>query len=269
MIDVGIVMRKKGIVFYSEYGKDERSSVLEIKNAGFDSVMLGWCGKKEIERIASLCQKAELTPEIIHAPFSHINEMWLNGSDGDYILDLLCQNVITASECDIPYVVVHLSSGENAPHLNDLGISRFEYLVNTAVKHNVTVAFENQRKLANIAYMMERYKDCPNVGFCWDNGHEACFTEGREYMPLFGNKLVCTHIHDNFAQKNGDLHLMPFDGCYDFNRYAEHIKKSGYTGTLLLETSIFSGDYHKMTPRQFLNEAYKRVSMLADMCDKA
>ena len=77
-------------------------------------------------------------------------------------------------------------------------------------------------------------------------------------MPLFGNKLVCTHIHDNFAKKDGDLHLIPFDGSIDFKKYAEHIKRSGYTGVLLLETTIHSGDYSEsLTPRQFLERAFR------------
>ena len=114
--------------------------------------------------------------------------------------------------------------------------------------------------------MMERYRDCPNVGFCWDNGHEACFAGGREYMPLFGHKLVCTHIHDNFAQKDGDLHLIPFDGALNFERYAEHIKNSGYKGTLLLETTPENKHYSYLSPAEFLQKAHRAVTKLSEMC---
>jgi len=258
-------MRKKGIVFCSKYGVDDLSSLQAIKAAGFDSVMLLWDGANKVSTLSKLCRSTGLEPEILHAPFSRINEMWVENG-GDEVLEILSENIITASKCGIPYVVVHLSSGNNAPYINDLGASRFDRLINIAIRYNVTVAFENQRKLANIAYMMERYKDCKNVGFCWDNGHEACFAGGKEYMPLFGDKLVCTHIHDNFARQEGDLHLLPFDGSYDFNRYAEHIRNSGYKGTLMLETSILSGDYIKSSSSDFLNEAYKRVKLLDEMC---
>ena len=99
----------------------------------------------------------------------------------------------------------------------------------------VQIAFENQRKLANIAWTFEEIEDAPNVGFCWDTGHENCFTPGRQYMPLFGKKLICTHIHDNNGVFDHDEHLLPFDGKLDFVRAARQIRESGFTGALVLE----------------------------------
>lgn len=259
-------MRKKGIMYSELYGSNDRESLEMIKKAGFDSIMLGWYPDEKIKELCSICRSIGLEPEILHAPFSHINDMWLEGDGGETVLEVLIDNLQIAAKNGIPYVVVHLSSGDNAPHLNDIGIERFGRLVEAAERNGVTVAFENQRKLANIAFMMEKYKDNGAVGFCWDNGHEACFAGGREYMPLFGSKLVCTHIHDNFAQKDGDLHLIPFEGNYDFNRYAEHIKKSGYKGTLLLETAPSRSDDGELSPSEFLQKAYNAVSVIADLC---
>ena len=183
-------MRKKGIAYSAEYGTNDRESLQAIRSAGFDAVMFGWYPSEKIKELSLICRSIGLEPEIIHAPFRGINDIWTEGEAGEKMLDALIENVVNAGDNGIPYVVVHLSSGDNAPHLNDIGIRRFERLVEAAKKNSVTVAFENQRKLANIAYMMERYRDCPNVGFCWDNGHEACFAGGREYMPLFGKHLA-------------------------------------------------------------------------------
>ena len=261
-------MRKKGIVYSSEYGKNDFESLKAIKRIGFDSIMLGWYAPEHIKELVDICYKIDILPEAIHAPFSHINDMWLTDDCDGGIFSAIVNTVKSAGDNGIPYVVLHLSSGDNAPYINDLGVSRFDRIIDIAIKNNVTIAFENQRKLANIAYMMEKYDDCENVGFCWDNGHEACFAGGREYMPLFGKKLVYTHIHDNFAQKNGDLHLIPFDGNLDFKRYSQHIKNSGYAGTLLLETTINSGRYaQEMTPDEFLQRAFGAVSRISDMCD--
>lgn len=261
-------MRRKGIAYCPDYGTTDIESLAAIKEAGFDSIMLGWYSEDRIKSLCDECHKIGLFPEIIHAPFSHINDMWSEGEEWLGIYKGIADIINAAGDNRVPYVVVHLSSGDNAPMQNDIGVERFDRLIRLAIECGVTLAFENQRKLANLAYIMERYAECENVGFCWDNGHEACFAGGREYMPLFGNKLVCTHIHDNFAKKDGDLHLIPFDGSIDFKKYAEHIKRSGYTGVLLLETTIHSGDYaERLTPHQFLDRAYKAVSEIAEMCE--
>ena len=265
-------MRKKGIV-YSRVLENDKDSLNEIKKAGFDCLMFGWYKRDKITALSDMAKSIGLFPEIIHAPFlnivgkANINSMWLEGEEGEAVLEELRETVSVAGDNGIPYVVVHLSSGNNAPCVNDIGADRFDRLIEHACSQNVTLAFENQRKLANIAFIMEKYIDCKYVGFCWDNGHEACFTNGREYMPLFGDKLVCTHIHDNFAQEEGDDHLIPFDGRLDFNRYAEHIKKSGYTGTLLLETVMSCGNYSDMTAEQFLSKAYSAVCKIDEMCE--
>lgn len=178
-----------------------------------------------------------------------------------------CSYVAEACKAfNVPITVVHLSSGENAPHITDIGRRRFDKLIECAVKNNVTIAFENQRKLANIAFVFELYKDIQNVGFCWDTGHEACFTPGVKYMSLFGKRLVYTHISDNFSVYNEDLHLIPFDGNIDFEESAGYIAESGYKGSLNLEISPCShAMYESLSCFQYYERAYKRIEKLKNM----
>ena len=132
----------------------------------------------------------------------------------------------------------------------------------------MTLGFENQRKIGNLSFILELYNDVPQVRFCWDVGHEACFTPGREYMPLFGNKLVYTHIHDNEKVYNGDLHLIPFDGKIDYRRTAELLRKYDYQGTLTLEIAPKkSGRYDDLTIDQFFARAYTAAQRLRDLVD--
>jgi sugar phosphate isomerase/epimerase len=144
----------------------------------------------------------------------------------------------------------------------------FEKLVEYAAQKGVTIAFENQRKLGNIAWAFDNFENCDNVGFCWDCGHEACFTLEREYMPIFGKKLVCTHIHDNTAVFNADLHLLPFDGKIDYDRFAEHIRKSGYQGPLTLEVIAGNSKYYEgVDIDTYLNKAAEVIKKLRTMVD--
>jgi len=136
------------------------------------------------------------------------------------------------------------------------------------VQRGVTLGFENQRKLANLAFVFELYENVPQVGFCWDIGHETCFAGGREYMPLFGNRLVYTHIHDNLCQKDGDLHMIPFDGAIDFGRRVELLRRFNYQGSLTLELHPGKcGKYNSLSHQEYFARAYAAAARLRAMLD--
>ena len=184
------------------------------------------------------------------------------------MLDELLFSVDACVASGAPILVVHLSSGVKAPSITDIGRGRFDRLIKHAASKGVTLAFENQRKLGNIGWVFDEYESCDTVRFCWDCGHEACFTFGREYMPLFGKKLVCTHIHDNSAEFNADQHLIPFDGKIDFSRFAEHIRNSGYTGPLTLEViPSNSNRYVGVCADDYLQKAANAIKKLRLMVD--
>ena len=227
---------------------------------GFDSVFTGFY---EVEQFAELARKNGLFYESVHAPFDKINSIWLPGEEGENMLSRLSDCVQTCGKFDVPVVVIHLSSGVKPPAISDAGRDRWDRLIETAVKNNVTLAFENQRKIANIAYILETYDDAENVGFCWDVGHEACFAEGREYMQLFGKKLVYTHIHDNFCEAEKDMHIIPFDGKIDFEKCARFLKKYDFKGTLTLELLPNHTDFYGgISPEEYYKKAYDAVNKI-------
>ena len=132
----------------------------------------------------------------------------------------------------------------------------------------MTICFENLRKLANLAFVFEEYDDVPQVRFCWDTGHEACFTPGRKFMPLFGEKLSFTHIHDNLCEYNRDLHMIPFEGKIDFDYVAVSLNKADYQGTLSLEVIPTASDYyHDVSPQEYYARAYQAACQLREMVD--
>lgn len=213
----------------------------------------------------------ELVPELrkngiecdtLHAPFNGINHIWADDDSGEDILGRLIATAELCAELDIPVMVVHLSSGDNAPRITDSGYERFKRLVDTADALGVKVAFENQRKLANLAFAMEVF---PSAGFCWDAGHEKCFAYGRRYMPLFGSRLCALHIHDNDCEHGHDLHKLPYSSKIDFETVAREIADSGYDGTVMLEVfSGVSGDYKDYTAEEFYAEAGSAAARLRD-----
>ncbi|MBQ3593054.1 MAG: sugar phosphate isomerase/epimerase [Clostridia bacterium] len=239
---------------------------------GFGAIFTGIQDSAEqLAEITEIMGKKDISIDSLHAPFRGINEIWLDTDEGKQMLDTLKTSVDRCLVANAPILVVHLSSGLTPPPTTDLGRGRFIELVEYAASKNVKIAFENQRKLANLAWAFEEFDQAENVGFCWDCGHEYSFTLGREYMPLFGKKLICTHIHDNDCDGR-DMHMIPFDGKIPFDVVAKHIKDSGYKGTLMLETfPIIKEDvfltYEGYTIEQYIARAAQAGKKLLAMID--
>lgn len=270
-------MRKIGIIYRPVKGMQDKDTAAMLRGLGFEAVFTGCPGAERVKEWADAFAAAGIKYESLHAPFDKINDIWAHDESGDIMLDRLIDCAKICADVNIPVMVVHLSSKNDAPCVNDIGHARWDKLIDAAVGYGVNVAFENQRKLANLAFVMELYRKVPNVGFCWDCGHELCFTPNVEYMKLFGDRLMYTHIHDNLGIVNGtleepdgdDLHLLPFDGKLNFDRFAELIRTSGYTGTLTLETCKYNRpDYaEKYSPEEFFASAAQRAKKLAQMCE--
>lgn len=242
-------------ISWNAYGDGELSikeQVSLLKKYGF-SATFAMSDDPELDIITDELRCENISPDTCHAPFKGINRIWSDNPEGDDALRMLKDSVDACARNSIPVDVVHLSSGDNAPRVSDAGYRRFRELIDYAEYNGVKIAFENQRKLANIAFAFEEF---PGAGFCWDVGHEACFADGREYMPLFGSRLIALHIHDNFAVHNGDLHMIPFDAGLDFKKVALHIAKSGFEGTVMLELMRHtSGAYEDLSPDEYYSKA--------------
>ncbi len=262
-------MNKIGINYCGQFGETPEEGCQLLAELGFDAVFTE-SAHGDVEAFANVAQKAGLYYECVHGPYKGINNIWLDNEAGEQMLKSLCDCVDNCHHANVPKMVVHLSSGNTPPRMNDLGFARFDKLVEHAVKKGVTLAFENQRKLANIAYIFETYHDVDAVRFCWDVGHEGVFADGREYMPLFGHKLVYTHIHDNFSQPGGDLHMVPFDGNIDYSKVVKHLKNANYTGTLTLEVmpKVWDG-YKGITREVYYQKAYNAIVKIRNMFNEA
>jgi len=261
-------MRDIGINLHACKGFSDEEYIKIIKDLGFNATFSGVYAPEKQVKISELCAKYGITYETIHAPFPYIgiNGMWLWGFGGEKMLKTLKNSVDNCALAGVKIMVVHLSSGDIAPPPTKLGKRRFIELVEYATKKNVTIAFENQRKLGNITWAFETFPKGTNVGFCWDIGHESCFTPGREYMPLFGDRIICTHIHDNSGRYNDDAHLIPFDGKIDYARKMNYLKEYNYRGSLMLELKARK-NYDTLSGEDYLKKAADSVKILAEMAE--
>lgn len=226
-------MNRKIGINWGAYGKlpiDEQIGYM--KKYGFEAAFISG-GRSHADEVIPKLAEAGISCHSIHAPFDKINSVWFEGEEGDGMMDRIIDSLYACADHGVPVLVVHLSSGKNAPVISDAGVARFRRLMAVAKEKGVKIAYENQRKLANIALMFEIFED--EACFCWDVGHEECFAYGRRFMPLFGDKLVALHVNDNLCEDNGDIHIIPYDGKVDFDRVAKSIADVGYEGPVMLE----------------------------------
>ena len=261
-------MRKIGINMHAMHGLTDEEYIRTISELGFNTTFSSAFEPKRQEQVANLLAKCNIEYEALHSPYDHINDMWLDSEGGERMLAELQNCVDHCVIASAPMMIVHVSSGATPPPIIDVARVRFEKLVEYAIKHNVKIAFENLRKNAHFAWVMELFANEPMVGFCWDCGHESCHQYDSEIMPIYGERLICTHIHDNCGLKEADDHLLPFDGIIDFNRFAEYIRNCGYTGSFMLEVFNQVHRYDDLTTEQFLEKAAVVVKKLVKMTDE-
>ena len=120
------------------------------------------------------------------------------------------------------------------------------------------------------------------AGFCWDTGHEMCYNYSMDMPGRYPGKLLATHINDNLGIRDfggaitwhDDLHLLPFDGAGDWDGIARRL--ADFDGPLTFELTTHSkpdrhesDKYGRLSPEEYLAEAYARACRLAAMVKRA
>lgn len=255
MRNIGIFL-KPSIMPYKE-------QIELISKMGFQAVFTGFYDEETQKGIAKQLDKYNLVCDTIHAPYNGINHMWLDTEEGEKMFETLRSCLECCATYEVPTMIVHLSSGVTPPPVTDLGQARYTRLIEYAAQKGITIAFENQRKLAYLAWVFEAFPDCDTVKFCWDTGHQNCCFPNVDFMRMYGDRLGALHIDDNYGVYQQDDHLIPFDGTVDFKMVADRIRTSGYAGTIMLE--IERGQYKELSDEAYFEKAAKAARKLADM----
>lgn len=249
-------------------GENSVETLSLIKKQGFSCFFTAETDLQKLRALKAEGDRLGLTFEFIHSPFHGMNDFWLKDNSCQALYDGILQTIDNAALCGVKTVIVHVSNGWTPPPVNDIGLARFDTIVNRAKEKGVIIAFENLRKLGNFACIMERYEREENVKFCYDVGHEHCYTCTVPFVDIYADRLHCTHIHDNFGKskeaEHDDLHLLPFDGNIDYAKIKHKLDECGYQGSLMLE--VFNhGDYAKLTKEEFIQTAFERIQKISKL----
>ena len=141
-----------GINLHAMVGLTDEAYIKTIAELGFTATFCMPQPTERMEKLGKLCAAENIRFDTLHAPFGHINDMWLDCDGGNAMLAELKDCIDKCLVVGAPIAVVHLSSKMNPPTITDIGRGRFEELVAYARKKGVKIAFENQRKLFNLAW---------------------------------------------------------------------------------------------------------------------
>lgn len=221
----------------------------------------------EFEKAIEALKMAGITVDNFHAPFKGLNVIWEPGEAGDVMLARLMAGVDACVKYGVPLMVCHVSNGRPMPPIIPAGLDRYDRLMAYAKEKGVQIAFESHRFVENVKYFMERY---PEAGFCLDTSHEDAFTPGVQHMPMWGHRLVATHLSDNEYVCDVDMHMLPFDGHIDWEQKAREIAECGREITLMLEIKPDNHEkYRDMPLGAYYAAAAESVRRFAAMVEAA
>ena len=219
----------------------------------------------EFEKAMQALANAGIVVDNFHAPFKGLNVIWEPGEAGDEMLHKLMAGVDTCVKYGVKLMVGHVSNGRPMPPISPVGLDRYDRLMAYAQEKGVTIAFESHRYLENVAYFMERYSQ---AGFCLDTSHEDAFIPGVRYMPMWGNRLVATHLSDNEYVCDCDMHMLPFDGHIDWDKTARELAACGRDVTLMLEIKPENHEKYKdISIKDYYAAAAESIKRFAKMVE--
>ena len=268
--------QKIGMSVGYNYGIPTPDVVKMLKQIGFEAISPEWRDGNEFAQLMETARECGLLVESLHAPFWGAAAMWSpEGSVGDPAKAELLKALEDCKAWQIPVLVVHAWIGFDY-HFDQatLYYQNIDEIVARAEEYGITVAFENVEGGEFLDALMDRYQGSPTVGFCWDSGHEMCYSPGWDFLTPYGDRLIMTHLNDNLGvtdpngqlQGTDDLHLLPHDGVADWDSILHRLKQARPQEILNFELKIRpKGDrckldlYSQMPLEQYFQEAYRRA----------
>ncbi len=234
-----------------------------MKEVGWDGFFTCWEPGEDLNAYARLASDLGMLYQSVHAPFGEVDKLWESESEGDKYADVQIDCLRAAKDAGVDLVIQHAIIGMERCTPTPLGLKRYEKIFTAAENIGVTVALENTEGEIYVEALMREFGSSPNVGFCIDTGHEMCYNERRDIIGKYADKLVCTHLNDNFGRTGDsitwldDSHVLPFDGSADWDGIVARLKAAGYKGDLTFELTS------KSKPERTTHDIYNQLDMRA------
>ena len=278
MVNIGFCLQK-------QYDCSITQVVDFLSESGFSAVSPVFSNELNLDLISNYVQKNNMRIQSLHAPHDGHIHLW-NSNDP---LSLKFQKNITdcidgCADFQIPVMVMHGWQGLDYTFPNEpLDFSVFDRIVDYAGIKGVSIAFENLEGEEYLEALMNRYRDCSFVGYCWDSGHDHCYPHKLNFLDKFGNRLIMTHINDNLGLRDtdgtpsakDDLHFLPFDGNIDWRNNLNRLKKLPKQRILNFEPKKLSASnaqndliYDGLSTEEYIRLAGEKCRKLANIYEQ-
>jgi len=122
------------------------------------------------------------------------------------------------------FLVQHIGQGRDDadPKKFEAAFNSLEHLILFAKQRGVTIALENTpNELGSPESLHQFVKETRlnGVKFCFDIGHAHIDSNVNTAFEIMRERVVTTHIHDNYGEK--DEHLLPYEGSIDWDEARE------------------------------------------------
>lgn len=256
-------MIKIGTYLVKDVDLTPEKRLILTKEAGFEKICVGI---SQLDLITpDVAAKYGLELEHIHLSGKDTNDMWTDSINGDAITDRYCDEIRKCAERGVKTGVAHVTWGvQTPPPVSEAGLSRFLRIAECAEKHQFNLALENSVSAGHLRFLLDRI-DSGHVGYCFDSGHNNCFTPQENLLRDYGHRLFAMHLQDNDGWR--DLHMIPMDGCAPWARIVEDLKKT----TLFKFSIVFevAGPIYKKCPGQTASEIAKGLENIRILDDES
>ena len=272
---------KIGFSLQKEYNAPIMQILSLLEKNGFSFVSPIWTNSEDLSHISACGKQHSLIIQSLHAPHRGIPHLWKPDSEESFcIQESFLKCIDACAQFEIPTLVIHSWQGlEYVFPKAPLDFTFFDKLIAYAGSSGINVAFENLEGEEYLAALMERYRNEKAVGFCWDSGHDHCYPHKTDFLASYGDRLIMTHLNDNFGLRSrdgtpsgdDDLHFLPYDGTIDWDSALSKLKSARKQDTLNFEFKTVSHSkniadliYSKLTAEEFIKKAGERAHLIAE-----
>ena len=258
-------MNLKGISLYFGYGFPIGENEKLIKKHNFDCIITTRDNKFDFQngklnQQVMICKKLGLKLSSLHMSYhgKDLTKFWEDGKDGDELEKSLILDVKAAYKYGFSCVVVHLVGKKSK-----IGLERIKRVLAYCEKYSIPLAIENIGHFSIMKYVFDSI-DSPLLKLCFDIGHQNVFEKNKDILSVYGDKLICLHLHSNMGEK--DEHTLAKYGNIDWASFAKRIAK--INPNINLDYEIFMSTRHCDSAEDVLSEVYKEACNLEKMIEK-
>ena len=267
-------MRNLAIVIQN---KNENVTPIDTINAinsnNFKNVFIQWYNENceyTQEQQLELARQLGLNVIFAHLEYKKINSIWLEGEEGNQVVESYKNDLDTCKKNNINLVIMHLTTSKNPTMYSEIGLERIKEISEYAKKLDIKIAFENTRKQGYLEYVLGNIKD-EHIGICFDIGHYHTHFKDEFNFEFFKNRIFAVHLHDNHGD-GIDEHLLPFDGNINWEDTVKKLVECNYNGPITLESCYRNEYLNKMSLNEFYKNAYiqgEKISKIFEKYDKS